>query len=172
VFGTMRYRQKREQLEPLAAEIMAGLSSVRFAFVGSWRRGKSVLWDLDLLIEAPILRHGAWLFSRFPASMGTQRKDPLQVSFVGPEDQDIHVYSSLSEYWGAALLLWTGPRLYTSRLHVRAQRMGMRFSVRGLYDAGGFVGGRTEKQILSILGLPYTPPEERHREAKRKWNPI
>jgi len=150
----------------------------RFEVVGSYRRGKKILGDLEFLASKDlstnkilktleksklieieeVLRHGSQILSLIVTYAGKKVKAP----FIKME-----FYISPIQSWGAALLMWTGPASFNIYMRSKALFKKWKLNEKGLFDARGKrIAGKTEKEIFEKLGIPYMTPEEREKRFK------
>jgi DNA polymerase (family 10) len=144
-----------------AAELMAELSPVakKFEVVGSIRRHRPIVKDIDLLIipkDLPLL---------------DCKLRELGCDFGGPKIRRlvykgalVDIYIATEETWATLLLIRTGSTRHNVRLCTRARSLGLQLKAdgQGLVDArGNRIAGDTEESIFQALALPFKPPEKR-----------
>lgn len=142
--------------------------------VGSYRRKKSVLHDIDLLSTRPldvvakdISREGdAYevmgqyasgdkkhsMIIKFPKESSPPRYYRVDIFYADPENEPY------------ALLHHTGSRNFNIRVRAHAKRQGYKLTQYGLVDlgTGKKIKLKTEKDILDFLGITYKKPEQRN----------
>jgi DNA polymerase (family 10) len=142
---------------------------------GSWRRGASVIGDIDLLVisdgplTATLLEPGAAL----PSAVDWQRQGPRIANGdmhlpEGPLHVDVwHGYPSSK---GAMLVFFTGPMELNIYQRSRAKRMGMALSQNALTDraTGKQLDDGSEEHIYELLAMPYETPEHRQRWVRQR----
>ena len=145
-----------------AYKIFDFLKSVdnNFVLSGSARRGKKEdLHDLDVIYvgeETPkIPGYAAFIKGR----------DITRVEIFG---EQVDIYRTDPESFGAMLLFLTGPQQYNIILRMQAKRKGMILNQKGLYtrDTREFIAGESEEEIYNAMGLKWKEPEL--RGIKRK----
>lgn len=139
---------------------------LRAEIVGSVRRGKTDVGDLDLLI----VTNEPWSFYDGPQS--------------GPRDRArmAHVFVATPDAYGATLLFATGPRQLNQKFRTLAAAQNLIYDFRDHADQisakfGPFIGlyhpdGRlvptpTEDSFFKILDVPFVPPAYREWLAER-----
>lgn len=168
-------RQRPESLgladvEPVARALVAHLRrahGVRRAIVaGSYRRRKERVHDLDVLVGGAD-----------PAA-ATERlvsfKDVEDVLARGPTRSTVRLRSGLQvdlrvvgeESYGAALCYFTGSVAHSVAVRRLAQRAGLKLNEYGVFRDGDRVGGRSEREVFSLVGLPYIEPELRENRGE------
>lgn len=139
---------------------------VNGAPVGSLRRGKETVGDVDILSTDPgaiqrflahpsvhdVLAHGATRASARFGSEGLQ----VDVRVVAPES------------FGAALQYFTGSKQHNVALRQRAQRIGCTLNEYGLFTLadGRRLAGESEEGLYEALGLAFIPPELRENQGE------
>src|SRR5258705_10640792 len=166
--------------EEAAAEIAAyikktgkGVDSV--TPVGSLRRGKETVGDLDLLVTLSpghtkqkevdaIAEH----ILKFPGIDQTLAHGENKVSFTLQDGLQVDVRLLEKENFGAALLYFTGSKEHNVTLRGRANDMGLTLNEYALATLKGEkrVAGRTEEEIYSKLKLDFIPPELRENTGE------
>ena len=141
---------------------------IHVEIVGSMRRGKSDVGDLDLLL----VTDDPWSFHNFPTRYGS-RRDRSRMA-------DVFVATPMR--YGAALAVGTGPRQLTGKLIERAHERGLIYDVRhrpsnpvsrftpfpGLYQPDGqLIPTPTEESFFRMLDVPFVPPNYREWLAER-----
>jgi len=148
----------------VAEQIVAELSAVpgcdRCAYVGSLRRMRDTIGDVDVLATADdsaalmAAFTGSPLAAEVIASGGTKSsirtRDGLQVDLrVVPDDA-----------WGAALQYFTGSKAHNIHTRQIALHQGLKLSEYGLFDTetGEKIVSADEEEVYARLGLPWIPP--------------
>lgn len=135
---------------------------------GSYRRSRPMVNDLDLVVVITNLKHEkglaeamktfgieGWSDKRTNASIAwglSDKKRKMQVDFFV-----VRSPASLS----AEIMCWTGPFEANIAMRMRARKMGLKLSQRGLSKDGNMLSLRSEEEIYKKLGLPFIPPEKR-----------
>lgn len=71
--------------------------------------------------------------------------------------------------WGVTLMWATGPKGHTIGMTIKAREKGLLINSKGIWtreDPPKLVPARTEREVGTILGWRYKPPEERGIERK------
>jgi DNA polymerase (family 10) len=172
----------RSEVEPLASKILETIRPfcVQVEVAGSFRRGKSIINDLDFVVQPytdQIRVSNQWLTmlkkvrSDFDAITEKQgdKLATLYLPFVSKKGNghvQIDFYRADPTTWGILLLVRTGSKEHNVKLCKLAIQKGLRlqYSV-GLVDqTGRVVAGRSEEQVFQALGLPFIAPEKREVE--------
>ncbi len=148
------------------AKLEADPRILRAEIVGSVRRGKHEVGDLDLLI----VTNQPWSFYEGPQG--------------GPRDRTrvAHVFVATPDTYGATLLFATGPRQLNQKFRARAAARNLVYDFRdradqlsakfspfiGLYQPDGqLVPTPTEEGFFKMFDVPYVPPSYREWLAER-----
>jgi DNA polymerase (family X) len=153
--------------------------------VGSIRRGKARLKDIDLLLVVPkadalrlsklALKRTRKLALLESYAQGSRRRSLIVRMPAGPQGINYRVDVFLAERAELpyALLHHTGSSRYNIRLRAHAKARGWRLNQYGLFDrqagGAGSTGARvagtarvkTEQQLARFLGVTYRPPQGR-----------
>lgn len=135
----------------------------RISEAGSVRRRKETIKDIDILITSsspdlvmekfvshPLVRE---VISKGETRSSVRTRDFMQV--------DLRVVEP--ESYGSALAYFTGSKEHNIKLRDMAKGMGLKLNEYGIFNerTGEKLGGKEEKDIYTILGLQYIPPELR-----------
>ncbi len=153
--------QAAQYAEPLRDFLAAVPGVERAEIVGSYRRGRDTVGDLDVLLCAgdaadPIaaLRGYADL-GALNASGRTKAAGVLRNGLAF----DLRVVAA--ESFGAALQYFTGSKEHGIRLRQIAHARGLKLSEYGLFRGKQRLAGRREEDVYAALGLAWVPPELR-----------
>jgi DNA polymerase/3'-5' exonuclease PolX len=139
---------------------------IRAEIVGSVRRGKTDVGDLDLLL----VTNEPWSFYDGPRK---GPRDPLRLA---------HVFVATPETCGATLVFGTGPRLLNAKLRRRALDRNLVYDFNGQQEQclaqfspfiglhkpnGELIPTPTEDVFFRLLDVPYVPPAYRDWLAER-----
>jgi DNA polymerase (family X) len=153
-----------EEVKPIAKKLMSTIKRLpsvsKIETAGSFRRKKSTVGDLDILVVADdpmkvmekIKKLGTVLVSG-STKTSIRLESGLQV--------DVRVVNE-TEY-GAALLYFTGSKQHNIELRKKALTLGLTLNEYALTElkTKKWVAGKTEQEIYIKLGLKYTKPEDR-----------
>ncbi|KLT43747.1 hypothetical protein CC85DRAFT_243627 [Cutaneotrichosporon oleaginosum] len=160
--------------------------------MGSYRRGAANSGDVDILITrdtADRLTHAGILY-RLVHSLrqsGVITHDlscphdyfDLEAKWMGVgripggKYRRIDILTIPFEYWGGALIYFTGNEVFNRSLRLYARKQGYSLNQRGLFRGvirdrkgnktteGELVASRTEEEIFDVLGIRWRPPHQR-----------
>lgn len=168
----------RSEVEPLASKILEIVKPwcVRAEVAGSFRRGRAVVNDLDIVLQPTpsVLSGSCWRailhsirseFDPFIVKQGDKLAS-FDVPFLGRRQQgyvQVDLYRAEPTTWGILLLVRTGSKEHNVKLCDLAIQRGLslQYSV-GLTDKSGrVIAGRSEEEVFQALGLPFIAPNER-----------
>lgn len=164
-------RFRRDQIEEALALVQPLLEKApgveRFAVAGSYRRGRDIIGDLDLLVAGRTLpQDGAAVVERFLAAprreeVLAQGENKVSVRLHGGLQVDLRLLPL--ESFGAALQYFTGAQQHNIHLRGLAQQQGLKLNEYGLIreSDGAVLAGAEEEDIYTALGLDWIPPELR-----------
>ena len=133
--------------------------SIRASPVGSVRRKEPIIGDLDIVMEIwksdlKAFKLAVQQFSTLHS--GGEKKIRIGNIFNNPQLQaDIWLVYPPRSYT-TLLGIFTGPDHVTIKLRENLLRNGYR-------RPHGEIRTQSEKQLFDIAGLPFLPPEERHK---------
>jgi DNA polymerase/3'-5' exonuclease PolX len=133
--------------------------------VGSIRRKKEEVGDIDLIITAPIDMENLAAQSWAKRVTGGEK----QINFVfesGTIQRKVNIYSFTdAKSFGGALLHTTGSAQYNIRLRNVVRNRGFgKLNQYGLFDTkGNFVAGPTEASILKTMAVTVREANQRER---------
>ena len=130
--------------------------------VGSIRRGKADIGDIDIIVTSPIRIQQLKGLKGISGLYGGTK----QVNFAyakGGISRKVNLFICTDpNVFGAFLMHSTGPQFYNVRLRKVAQARGWKLSQNGLIDENGqLIAGETEAEIQSALGVKNREPDER-----------
>ena len=157
-------------VEPVAQAVVHHLQGARglsrAIVAGSYRRRRESVRDLDVLVTATD-----------PAA-ATERllsfEDVEEVLAHGPTRSTVRLRSGLQvdlrvvadDSYGAALCYFTGSMPHSVAVRRLAQRAGLKLNEYGVFRDGERLGGRTEREVFGLVGLPYIEPELRENRGE------
>lgn len=154
---------------PIAEELrdtVAGFPGVRRAeIVGSVRRGKETIGDLDLLCIADDGKKVIDTFTQLPQATNTLAAGKTKGSILVTQSDGGEIQVDLrvvpAESFGAAMQYFTGSKEHNVRLREIAIRKGCRLNEYALTRDDKPIAGQDEESIYNKLGLKFIPPELR-----------
>ena len=164
-----RRRAQRRFLLPEAEAVVARLSrylegkgATRVEAVGSFRRRRESIGDLDLVVlgDARVLSEA---FVAHPDVKEVLVHGEAKSSVVLASGLQVDLRPFAAESLGAALQYFTGSRDHNVKLRERAVRRGLKLNEYGVFrvDTGERLAGATEEDVYGALGLACIPPELR-----------
>lgn len=133
---------------------------------GSIRRRKEVIRDIDILVASENPKKVMDFFTRLENVDKVLAKGTTKSSVVLKEgiNSDLRIVEQKS--YGAALNYLTGSKDHNVALRQIAIKEGYKLSEYGLFKAGKYVAGKTEREVYKKLGLEYIEPELRENNGE------
>ena len=130
---------------------------------GSLRRELDQVHDIDIVVSDLTMAMVA------TATVGQKWRlpgqNPKKRATVFIDEIQVDLYLAAEEYWGAMTLFLTGSAFFNILTRARAKDMGYKLSQYGLFHNGEIIAGKTEEQILMVLGVKYIEPKNRSLKA-------
>ncbi|HSA66685.1 MAG TPA: DNA polymerase/3'-5' exonuclease PolX [Methyloceanibacter sp.] len=171
ILAEIELSQEREQrfkiatAEDFAQTLCAYLQSNprigRVVVSGSYRRRKETVGDLDILVTCAQGKAAVNHFIAYDevAKVVTKGSTRATVKLKSGIQVDLRVVPAKS--YGAALHYFTGSKSHNIATRKLGQARGLKINEYGIFRDGERIGGRTEEEVFSAVGLPYIEPELR-----------
>jgi DNA polymerase (family 10) len=134
----------------------------RVEAVGSYRRRRETVGDLDLLVlgDAAALSEA---FVTHPEVKEVLVRGAAKSSVVLSTGLQVDLRPFAPESLGAALQYFTGSRAHNVAVRERAVRRGLKLNEYGVFqvEQDAKIAGATEEDVYAALGLRFVPPELR-----------
>ncbi len=134
----------------------------RVEAVGSYRRRRETVGDLDLIVlgDAEALSRA---FVSHPQVKEVLGHGAAKSSVVLSSNLQVDLRPFASESLGAALQYFTGSKAHNVALRERALKRGLKLNEYGVFgvESGDRVAGANEEEVYAALGLAWIPPELR-----------
>lgn len=153
--------QAAEYAEPLRRFLAAVPGVERVEIVGSYRRGRDTVGDLDVLVSAPSAVDPAAALGEYSDLGALDASGRTKASGVLRNGLHVDLRVVPAGSYGAALQYFTGSKEHGIRLRQRARSRGLKLSEYGLFRGKRPVAGGREEDVYAALGLPWIPPELR-----------
>lgn len=128
---------------------------------GSYRRRKDTVGDLDILVTAraadPVVRR----FIEYPEVEEILAQGPTRAAIRLRAGLQVDLRVLKAGSFGAGLYYFTGSKAHNIAVRQLARRHGLKINEYGVWRGGTRVAGRTEREVVRALGLPFIPPELR-----------
>jgi DNA polymerase (family 10) len=163
-------RMTRDEADTVVEVVKPAMHQGTYEVAGSYRRGKSSIGDIDIVISEsassanPRLR----LVADEIIDVGEKR---TSIRVLG---RRVDIRFTRPEQFGSMLMYLTGSKAFNIKLREISLNRGYKLNEYGIEDrnAGGLREFRTEKELFSFLGLDYIVPELREDwgEVERAGN--
>ena len=167
-----RERQPLGKVLPVANDILGYLKKnahmEKIDLAGSIRRWKDTIKDIDILAVSDNPKEVMSVFVHFPNVKEILMHGPTKSSIITQQNLQVDLRVVERESYGAAFAYFTGSKAHNIRLRELAIKKGLKLNEYGIFREkdNKRVGGEKEKDVYSILGLPYIPPELREDQGE------
>ncbi len=156
----------------IAQEILEQLKSQPYILsaesAGSLRRMKRTIGDIDLLVSSEEPEKVMDFFTSLPQSIGVDAKGKTKSTITDISGRKVDIRVVPPESYGSALQYFTGSKDHSVHLRKIAKQKGLKLNEYGVFDAktDEKLGGTTEEDMYSRLGLPVFEPELRENTGE------
>lgn len=181
-------RYPRAAALAVAEELQARLAPAcrRIAIVGSLRRGKPDVGDIELLYVPHLTERRDGLFDRVSVSVAAEVCEELLTSGVLAKRPNVNghftwgeanklavhmasgipvdLFSTNEANWWVSLVIRTGGKVTNLQLTTGAQHRGATFHAYGsgvTWSDGSRTDATSEQHVFELCGVPYREPHER-----------
>lgn len=156
--------------EKIAKDIISGAKSIKgvkkAVVVGSYRRRKPTVGDLDILVltgkPASVMR---W-FCSMPEVGRILAKGEKKSAVLLKDGVHVDIRVIPKESFGAALQYFTGSKEHNVVTRSIAKNKGMKLNEYGLFKGSKKIAGATEEEVYRALGMRYVEPELRENRGE------
>jgi DNA polymerase (family 10) len=167
----MRRKERRIPLgdalpvaEAVASALRERLPAITHALpVGSLRRWRDTVGDIDIMVVAPDGQAVMDTLARLPMVTQVLAQGPKKGSVLVAQGLQVDVRVVEEEAFGSMLQYFTGSQQHNILLREYANRLGLSLSEYGITDVrtGALEKFSSEEAFYRRLGLPWIPPEIR-----------
>lgn len=168
--GIEIYKRGRERMSLATADLVAAgfLSALKkiksikeICVAGSLRRQRESVRDIDILMISREPRKVMEVFAHLPQVKEILAQGETKSAVLTKEGIQVDGRVVAPQAFGAALLYFTGSKNFNIHLRQLAMRRGLKINEYGLFRNGRYIAGKSEEDILRILGLTFIVPELR-----------
>jgi len=140
----------------------------KISIAGSLRRMRETIGDLDILASSDAPDEVMDYFVKYHDVQRVLLKGSTKTSVLLNDDLQVDLRVVEERNFGAALQYFTGSKEHNVKMRSIAIKKGMKLNEYGLFDkkTGGYIVGRTEKDIYNKLDLGYVEPELRENRGE------
>jgi DNA polymerase (family X) len=146
------------------------LNTKRYEVVGSYRRKKEEIGDLEFLVIGLTTKEILnWLKKSKTLEVKSilwlgDKKMAVMVNYGKIQNLQLEFYITEKRYWHAAILTRTGSGMFNIVMRGKAKKQGFKLNEYGLFNLSGQQVNykKTEKGIMEKLGMDWHKPEERN----------
>ncbi|MEM4359505.1 MAG: DNA polymerase/3'-5' exonuclease PolX [Candidatus Bilamarchaeaceae archaeon] len=159
-------RMLLSQITPIAQEFERKLRALKeveaLEIVGSYRRRKETVGDLDILVVSKNPGKVMDFFVNIEKPVTVLAKGLTKSSILLSNGLHVDLRVLEPTSYGSAMLYFTGSKEHNIALRTYAMSKGMKLSEYGLFKKEKKIAGRTEEEVYEKLGLKqWIPPELR-----------
>lgn len=163
--GSSRKRFLLEEMLPTIKRIENRLKKLKevqkVVVAGSVRRKKKTIHDADILVASDKPFKVNEFFIKMKDVKKVLAQGPTKSSVLLKDGFQVDIRIVKKDYFGAALVYFTGSKQHNIKLRKIAIKKGLKLSEYGLFKENKFVAGKTEEEVYRKLGLKYIKPELR-----------
>jgi len=156
--------------KPFAEELKSYLGSfdgvMKVEVAGSYRRRKETVGDLDILVVAKNWEAVTERFVKYEKIKEVVSKGPTRSTVILRNDLQVDLRSVAKESYGSALHYFTGSKAHNIKIRKMALERGWKINEYGIYEGKKRLGGESEEQMYSLMGLDYIEPELREERGE------
>ncbi|HNR95458.1 MAG TPA: DNA polymerase/3'-5' exonuclease PolX [Anaerolineae bacterium] len=145
----------------LVTELRQALGVTTVEPVGSLRRMRDTIGDIDLLAACPRPAEATAAFVRLEQVQEVLSHGPTRASVLLKNGLQVDLRALEPEHYGSLLQYFTGSKEHNVALRALAQKKGLSLSEYGFKRGDEELLCRTEEEVYGALGLPWIPPELR-----------
>ncbi|BBG65316.1 DNA polymerase X family [Hydrogenimonas sp.] len=150
---------------PFAEELKRYLGTfegvIKVEVAGSYRRRKETVGDLDILVVAENWESVTERFVRYEKVKEVVSKGPTRSTVILRNDLQVDLRSVAKESYGSALHYFTGSKAHNIKIRKMAVEKGWKINEYGVFEGKKRLGGESEEQLYSLMGMEYIEPELR-----------
>ena len=164
------HRFRFDIAKPFAEELKNYLQSfegvIKVEVAGSYRRRKETVGDLDILVVAKNWEAVTEWFVKYEKVKEVVSKGPTRSTVILRNDLQVDLRSVAKESYGSALHYFTGSKAHNIKIRKMAVERGWKINEYGIYEGKKRLGGESEEQLYSLMGLDYIEPELREERGE------
>lgn len=161
-------RFPREEVKKDAELVLKTVQNVkgveRAEIAGSYRREKSTVGDIDILVVTKDPQKISDAIAALPIVRNVVGHGDKKLSFDFTSGLRVDVRFVKKDQWGSAILYFTGDKDHNIALRKIAISKGWKLSEYGLFEGENVIASKEEEDIYKKLGLSWIEPRERTGE--------
>jgi DNA polymerase (family 10) len=157
-----------EMAEGLVRYLKNSKAVKRLEVVGSLRRRKETIGDIDILATADKGSDVMERFVKFPGVQDIVAKGETRSSIKLSNNINVDIRVLEPESFGAAMHYFTGSKEHNIAIRDRGKTKGLKISEYGIFSTKDEkrLGGLTEEEVFESVGLAFIPPEIRENRGE------
>ncbi len=145
-------------VEEIVGKLKSALGLEDIVPAGSLRRMKETIGDIDILAAASDGGRVIQKFVKGPWVKKVLAAGETKGSVIAHGDRQVDLRVVPKHSFGAALQYFTGSKDHNIKLRDLARKKGLKINEYGLFRGDKRIGGKTEQEIYSKLGLDWMDP--------------
>jgi DNA polymerase (family 10) len=149
----------------LAASLLTHMKTAsgigKVIIAGSYRRCKETIGDLDVLAAGTRPKAVIDHFIGYEEVANTSVKGTTRATVMLQSGVQVDLRVVPKESFGSALHYFTGSKSHNIAIRKLGQARGLKINEYGVFRGANRIGGRSERDVFSAVGLPYIEPELR-----------
>src|SRR6185369_11569329 len=144
------------------SRLLSDQGALRVEAVGSFRRWRETVGDLDLIVLGDAARLSE-AFVTGPEVKEVLVRGSAKSSVVLATGLQVDLRPFAADSLGAALQYFTGSKAHNVAVRERAVRRGLKLNEYGVFqvETDTKIAGATEEEVYAALGMAWVPPELR-----------
>lgn len=164
-------RELLGKIDPLVQDMKERLQSKnvyeKLEVVGSYRRGKSTIGDIDILAVADDKEEGMEKFCTLEDVERVLERGETKSSVILSDGVQMDLRLIEKSSYGAGLMYFTGSKDHNVSLRKKAIERDWKLNEYGLYNSEDEkLAGETEKEVYEKLDMSFIPPELRENTGE------
>jgi len=145
-------------------ELLKGFGALEVA--GSYRRRRETVGDIDVLVATRDAAAVTERFTGYPFAKEVRAKGATKSSIVLRQGLQVDLRVVAEESYGAAMHYFTGSKAHNIAVRTLGVKRGLKINEYGVFKGTRRVGGRTEAEVFTAVGLPWIAPELRENRGE------
>ena len=163
--GRIPLKTAEKEAAKLIKKLKPLKETLKISTAGSLKRKKPTIGDIDLLVCSKKPEKIIEVFTKIKAIQKVLAKGSTKASIVLKSGIQVDLRVLPPESWGSGLLYFIGSKNYNIELRKIAIKKGYKLNEYGLFDkqTGKRIAGKTEREVLKKIHVPYLTPGQRER---------
>ena len=139
----------------------------RAALAGSIRRGCDTVGNVNLVAATDEPEKVIEAFTCLPFVLAVEERHQDGATVRARPGIAVHLKCAPLQSFGTRLFFETGSTSHIEHARRRAEKLGLELHPDGVFENGKLISGEEEREVFSLLGVPFIEPEL--RENRGEW---